>query len=268
MKSRSLFGAMIASLFLANAASAGQVWINSGHVVGVSHQSTVAHSKYRLSNSAFDMSIDNGAGTGVAGQYIAANLGAIAQLNNVTFNFVIEHIAGQGLIFRMGSQSESISETLSWGDFSNAPAGTSVTELGGESVGRSFNSLHIEARATAGNSTITFNDLMFTSALSVADGSFYDGSVSHTSGGSGEIAVQELFAGADLSTIDWTLTGQVMGFRTGVGGGLDEDIRFVVGQRMVEFTLSSVTAIPLPTPAALAAAGLLAIPALRRRRCS
>ena len=256
MRTHTILAVSVAAFALQGVVSAGQVWINSGQIANIVQLESVANSKYRLSQGNFDMSIDHGAGTN-PGQFISANLGNNSALSNVAFNFTVQHIAGEGVIFTMTNTNSSVTTTLSWGDFSAAPEGTTAGLLNGFAPDRSFNSLELSARAERIGSSMAFSGLTFSSGLSVADGAFYNGEVSTPGVGSD---VQRLVSDTDLSTIDWTLTGTLMGARDTSASG-DETVRFMIGHKQVAFSV-----IPLPTPAGLAVAGLLAIPALRRRR--
>ncbi|MDX2114096.1 MAG: hypothetical protein SFZ24_00565 [Planctomycetota bacterium] len=267
-----------AVLVCASHSLAGNVWINSSKVSNYTETGSVGQAKFRLSHTNFDMTVDRGQGTN-AGQFIQANLGNNTALNNVTFNFTLQHIAGQGLIFTMVNTKNTVTNAddatsvLSWGSFVSPPAGTTAVAIGGENAPgpsnpnaarQSFNTLRLDAQANRTQppgSSMAFSNLVFTSGLTVADGSFYSGSVVTPSGGPADAnEVQYLVSDMNLGAFDWTLTGSLVGYRDTLAGG-DEQVRFVVGLKQSNFNI-----VPMPTPMAMAGAGLLAVAGLTRRR--
>ncbi|MDX2147696.1 MAG: hypothetical protein SFZ23_09260 [Planctomycetota bacterium] len=261
----------IASIVASGCASqalAGQVFINSSKVKNLQVGGGVVQAKYRLSNGNFDMSLDRGQGTN-PGQFIQANLGNNNQLNNTAFNFVVQHIAGQGILFQMNKASDQSSNALSWGNFSSPMSGQSVSQLGGQSFygsGRGFNTLLLTARAewagnaaNPGSSSMSFSNLNFSSSeLAVADGAFISGAASTP--GTGAV-VQQLVSSVDLSQYSWSITGTITGLRlpANITAG-DELVSFVIGGKQSEFAL-----IPLPSTAALAGVGMMVMGGARRR---
>jgi hypothetical protein len=262
--------ASLAVVALAGSALGGQVWLNSSKIQGITETGSVGQAKFRLSQTNFDMTIDRGQGTNV-GQFIAANLGTNGQLNNVAFNFVLQHIAGEGLVFSMTNTNTTATSKLSWGSFTTPPGGTTTVMLGGERVAgpanpnaarRSFNALRLDAQANRTNppgSQMKFQNLVF-NGLPVADGALNNGMVTTPSGGPASAnIVQWVVSDTNLAAVNWTLTGTLTGYRdTAVGG--DEQVKFTIGEKQIDFTI-----IPLPAGVALSLAGL-GVVGLRRQR--
>ncbi|MDX2132473.1 MAG: VPLPA-CTERM sorting domain-containing protein [Planctomycetota bacterium] len=247
-------------------ALAGNVWLNSAKVSNYTETGSVGQAKYRMSNTNFDMSLDHGLGTN-PGQFISHGLGNNTQLNNVVFNFSVNFIAGEGMIFRMVNTNTNAAFNLAWGTFSSPlPAGTtnSVATLNGFAPNRSFNTIQLFADARFNPSQMQWSNLAFTSAgLTVADNSLLTGGQVENpenpgSPPPGTQHTQRIVSDMDLSTFNWTLTGQIRGYRTGAGG--DELTRYVIGLKESNFQI-----IPLPTGAGLAFAGL-GVLGVRRRR--
>ncbi len=266
-----IVAATVAVAGLASSAMAGSVWINSSAVQNYTETGSVGQAKYRLSQGNFDMTIDRGQGTNT-GQFIQANLGNNSQLSNVAFEFTLQHIAGEGLVFTMKNTSTNTETTLSWGTFTTTPAGTTAVLLGGEeapgpsnpdSDRQSFNVLRLDAQANRTNnqgSGMSFSDMVFTSGLSVADGALNDGSIVTPGGGpAAPNVVQNIVSDMNLAAMDWTLTGTLSGYRDSNAGG-DESVKFTIGLKQADFTI-----IPLPTPVTMAGAGLLMLAGVRRR---
>lgn len=254
---------------IAGAAQAGSLYINSSNVA-VTSEYAVAQAKYRLSHANFDQSLDNGAGTS-AGNFIQGGLGNNSFLASRSYNVSLEHKAGQGFIFTMNDGATT--SVLSWGTFASTPAGTTTAALNGKSAQwSSFNGLLIEARASRTDSWFEFSNVSFNAAgLTVADGSLdTSGTINPATTGPGYSGMpdaagfytQKLISDMDLSTIDWTFSATVKGFRDAVSGG-DETVRFTIGAKNYSYTLNIV---PLPGPAMMGMAGLGALACVRRRR--
>ncbi|MCC5786790.1 MAG: hypothetical protein JJU33_08835 [Phycisphaerales bacterium] len=237
----------------ATAASAGQVWINSDDITGVTVNQTVAAQKYRLSNNNWDMSLANQSSTANSADFIQANLGNNAQLSGRSYSFIVEHVAGQGFAFFMADMTGST--ILSWGAGLAFLGGTNAADLNSVLPNRSFNSIELEAWVRRDNASMSFSDLQFFAPDLDVDGSFFAGVAEN---GDGPIT-QRIVSDADLSLFDWSLTGTLVGARDSSAAG-DETVRFEIRQQNIDFVV-----IPLPTGAGLAGLGL-GLVALRRRR--
>ncbi len=241
-----------AAAWAASGASAGLVYINSDQVEIGGIQDAVMGAKYRMSNSNFDQSLDNGNGTS-AGQFIQASWGNNSFLNNRSFAFTVSHLANEGFIFTMSDGATS--KTLSWGDFAVTPSGTTSSLLGGQNAHSAFNAIFIEARAERDGSAMNFSNLLFTSAdLSIADGDFFGGTAALPNGA----ITQKLVSTVDLSTVNWSISGTVSGVRDTTSSG-DELVRFTIGGKVVEYTI-------VPAPGAAALIALAGVFGSRRRR--
>ncbi|MBX3355785.1 MAG: hypothetical protein KF724_08810 [Phycisphaeraceae bacterium] len=206
---------------------------------------TAASVKYRMSNSNWDMSLDNGKGTGSTANFIGANLGNNNQMSSRTYEFTLTHLAGQGLIWQLTDLGSGSTTTQAWGAFESNPGGTVQSALNGITPGASFNTLLIEARATRSGSSLEFSNLAFNSELAVADGAFTSGVVTPSTGGPGNsngFWNQTLVSTTDLASANWSFTGQIQGIRSGSGG--DEEVRFTIAMRDANVTI--------PAPGALA----------------
>jgi hypothetical protein len=220
---------------------------------------SVFTAKYRMSNTNFDQSIDDGRGTTIIGgqpTFISNGIGNNSQMSNVTYNFSIEHIAGEGFIFKMNSANvlNPTNFELGWGDFTTTPAQTSTvkyaTQMGaGTTPGNPFNILHIEARADNSAFSMAYSNLVFTGLDTVG---LITGQTA-----SGGIQDQWLYSSSDLSQINWKLTGQLIGARTGAGG--DETVRWTLSAK-------SGSAVPEPSTWAMLALPLAGAAFARLRR--
>jgi len=252
--SRSL--ALLASGLFAAAASATNVYVNSPLVTSYTASATVGGSKYRISNTNFDMTLDRGTDTGgPAGSFLQAGLGNHAFLNGIAYDFELGHVAGEGILFTMTRQGGA-STTLSWGTFTTPPPGTNAATLNGIAPGAVFNSVQISSVATAGNRSADLSNLVFSSgALTLADGTF--GSTLTTNAGSP--ATQLVVADVDLSQFDWSLSGTIVLTKQGTGG--DETVRM-----RLSLVDAVVTIIPEPGTASLFGLGLFGLAFVGRKR--
>jgi hypothetical protein len=259
------FVSSFVALAAASVASAGTVYVNSNSLYAGAIGDSVVGAKYRLSNTNFDQSLDNGAGTNTFGggknTFIQSNLGNVSTLNPRTYDFTLEHQAGKGFLYTL--KNGSTTTALVWGSgLSGVPGGAvsaaSLYDSATTTVtpGASFNSLYLEMRATNNTSQGTLSNLAFSGA-SVAGG-FINESVDNTTAGYGGTvgySRQRLVSDTDLSSFNWTLTGSIALSKSGTGG--DEATKFtVIGQ--------NVEAVPEPTSMAVLALGGIAL--LRRRR--
>jgi len=248
------------------AASAGIVYVNSSQLAPSAITDSVFAAKYRMSNSNFDQSIDNGAGT-TPGMFISKNLGNNNQLKTREYFFQLDHRVGQGFVFTMTNGTSA--STLAWGSgFSPAlPAGSGVAALlGGEAPGAAFNALLLEARAQRNNPTsfVTFTDIVFSSpTLVIGDGAFSSGSITNSSAGITTLAFtpevgraeQWLVSDSNLAVHDWSLSAIVRGSRDNASSG-DELVRFSIAGMHVQ---------TIPQPGTVVLAGLAFTLLIRRR---
>lgn len=250
----------------AGVASAGIVYVNSSQLSPSAIDDSVFTAKYRLSNSNFDQSLDNGTGTN-SGTFVSKNLGNNNQLKTREYLFRLDHRVGQGFIFSMTNGTSS--STLAWGSgFSpGLPAGAGVAALlGGEAPGGAFNALLLEARAQRSSPTsfVTFSDIVFSSpTLTLGDGAFNSGSITNTMTGTTTLAFtpevgrseQWLVSDGNLAMHDWSLSALVRGSRDNAASG-DELVRYSVAGMQVQ---------TIPQPGTIVLAGLAFTLLLRRR---
>jgi hypothetical protein len=192
---------------------------------------------------------------------VTATLGNVATTSGKVFDFVLEHRAGEGIIFSLDGPG-SLDRTVSWGSFTTSPGGVNRASLNGLLPPSAFNSLVLSARATQAGSSFEFDDLGFSGAgLSLVDGGFLSGTVTPSTGDPLGFVNQRLYSSVNLADVDWTLTGRISGTKLLTGG--DETVRFNVG-------FQQVTAAVVPEPSTLAMAGIgsvaLAGVGLHRRR--
>ncbi len=242
------------------AANAGLVYVNPTSMSAGTVNSTEVGAKYRLSNSNWDMSLDNGAGTSSSSNFLSAGLGNNNQLSGRTYSFTLTHTAGQGFVFTMLDTASNAATTLSWGTFASPPGGTTAAALNGQTPNGSFNSLLLEAKAGGNNASMQFSNLAFTSAtLLNGGGSWQNGTLTPSTSGPGQAAgtwSQRLIADSDMSQHTWTLSGLLHGTRTGSSGG-DE---------LTKITISGQDVAVVPTPGAMALLLTAGLVARRRRR--
>jgi hypothetical protein len=233
---------------------AATVYVNSNQLYAQSVLSSVVGAKYRLSNTNFDQSLDNGLGTTTFGAgkntFVQAQLGTVSQLNSRTYDFALSHVAGSGFTFTL-VHGQSVS-SLVWDQLVPLYIDANNTVL----PGASFNSLYLEMRTTSNTSAGTLCNLAFSGAT--VSGSFVNESITNTIAGNGGtvgFSKQRLVSDTDLSTFDWTLTGSIYLSKSVTGG--DEATKFTIIGQNVE---------AVPEPGTMAALGLGAAFLARRRR--
>ena len=237
---------------LGGVAQADQVWINPTGL-HVTQQRTVASFDYQIGPSM----------AGISTQYRWSEWQSMAQHREIggsesisgrAYEFTLSHYANQGVVFALRDLGTNEVQAVMWGAFSPHQFPQVPHEHAFDSP---FNALVLTASATAEGASVEFSDLVFSSALSSAHGAFEDGSVSTP----GEATrVQRLIASVNLASIDWTLSGTILGVRDSISGGPGL-AGFSIAQTMMTATL-----IPLPTPLWLGAVGLGLVLSARRRQ--
>lgn len=243
--------AMLAAALLAGAAQA-DIFINSDQVTIDGFNGTAAAAQFRMSNSSWDMALDNGLGTSKSANYISANLGNNNKLSDRTYAFTLTHLAGQGFSWELTDTGSGKTTTDSWGTFDVKPDGTVKSALNGLTPGASFNTLLVDARSTRSGSSMEFSRLAFNSGLSIADGSFVAGVLTPSTSGPGDAKGfwnQTLVSTTDLAKSNWSLTGLFHGQR--IGGGDDDAVGFSVSMRNATVTI--------PAPGAFALLGVVGL---------
>ncbi len=255
---------MTGLLLSAHSTSRAAVVSINGNPQAVSQGEIVASARLRASSNSWDVAISNGQSY-EARDAIRSNLERSFASPGREYDFTLEHIPGEGLVFSVTDTRTGRTTMHAWGTFSGSvPAYNAVPTLGGLAPGASFDALQIESRAMVARANTSFSNLDFSSPdLTVAGGSFYSASLTNSSvigtnpRGS---ATQELLADVDLSDYAWTFAGHVSFQRQSGAEGAD-DISFTVNLRSASFPS------PVPEPAGvlmlLAAAGSFAV---RRRR--
>lgn len=245
------------ALAACTSAMADQVWINSSRV-HIEHVHTVAEYGYALSPTNAEMSSVY-RWTQPTGLHASQNLGGTESLSGRAFDFSLQHILGEGYIFSLRDTVTQEVSVISWGTFLNHPYGNQPPQANEHSFQTPFNALVLTAQASSEQSSIEFSNLVFSSVLTVADGAFESGFAS-TPGE--ETRVQRLVSSVNLASINWTLSGTILGIRDSLLGGAGVTA-FTIGQAQAQM---SMVIIPLPTPLTMGAAGLGLIMFLARRR--
>ncbi len=273
-----IFAVLVAAATLSAAGASAQAaplyFINSNNAQFSSAGTPVATARYLLSNTNYDINITNSTSSVTPTNIVTGNLGNNATLSGRTFEFTLEHRAGEGFIFSLTSpaagSSSALSSTVAWGTFSTSLTGNVAASLNGDTPDESFNVISLFARGDRNQSSMAFENLSFSSTtLSLADGGFVTGVASTSAGGTPtgfftnaptttafNQYTQSLVSTADLSQHDWTLTGSLTGARVGSGG--DAQVAFEIKMRN-----ATVAVIPEPSMAILPLTGLLLV---RRRR--
>jgi len=258
-----ILAATVAVAGLSSSALAGTVLINSSNVQ-LGTQTTVGGAKYKLSTGNWDQAVWAGSGgttssfNGTTGNFISNNLGGAGELNNVVMSFSLSYAAGDGFTFEMnnGTTTYSLRWADSVGSYANSGTSESTSILNGVSAtANSFNLIEIFVRSTTNGAGTYMNatDLQFTAASQTVIGALHD-----SEQGPNSSETQYIASTTDLSTFDWTLTGNFQG--NGASSGGAEGIKVEIGFKNNNFTI-----IPLPTPVTMAGAGLLMLAGVRRR---
>ncbi|MDX2149997.1 MAG: hypothetical protein SFV54_04630 [Bryobacteraceae bacterium] len=200
------------------AAHGSMIYVNSDLVSGFSTVSTVVGVKYRLSPNNFDMTLGLTASGGNPQHRITSNLGSLAVLSGATIDWELQHLTGEGFVYRVARAG--VTSTLSWGTFSSTPAGTTVTNFRGTTPGAAFDALVLNARSIRNPSSLSYSAMTFSSpTLTTSTGTFQTGMVMTPGTNS---ATQLLVSPMNLAAHNWTVKGTVTGVRAGNGG--DDDV--------------------------------------------
>ena len=275
---RCLAGALTAAVSTAIPDAVGaEYFVNSlGVTLSELPRNPQLGASFRLSQSAFDLEMDAGGGPGYFPEpnvaFLGAQLGDLTSMAKAPFRFTLEHRAGEGYLFTATQPGSGVSKMIAWGSGFSVSLPSTVTYselLRGESPGLSdggkptqYNGLFLEARSTQSGSSLQFSDLSFSSPSLVYGGGEFDSGIvtpatidpwDDPSASLPEAGYwrQLLVADGNLASHDWTLSGTLMGDRSGPLG--DDEVRFSLEGVQVEATnarqtFSTVTAvIPEPT---------------------
>lgn len=241
---------------------------------------------FRLSPSAFDLEMDAGGGPGhfpePSPDFLGAQLGDLTTMAKAPFRFTLEHRVGEGYLFTATRQGSGVGKMIAWGSGFGVTLPSTVTVsplLRGEAPGMSnggsptvYNGLFLEARSTQAASSLKFSDLSFSSPTLVYGGGDFDGGTvtpdtidpwDDPSAALPEAGYwrQLLVADANLGSHDWTLSGTLMGDRSGPLG--DDEVRFLVEGVQVEASYSrgtlSTVGLVIPEPATWVSGACLAL---------
>jgi hypothetical protein len=214
--------------------------------------------RYRYGKTGWEQAVgyDGSQGFYVANNSELGNNYPYPNINGVVFDFTLNYSAASGYTFTL--TNGAFSSTDSWT--------TQLLGPGIQSTGKGYNAILLQARAnvTTGatsNDQMNVTDLVFSSALS-STGSLGNMNVAQTGVGTTE-DYQWLIADTDLSLIDWSLSGKVMGALVCESGTAD-----CIAQESVKFNIAtkSVSTVPVPAAAWLMGSGLVALSAIARRR--
>ncbi len=178
----------------------------------------IATARYRLDNTNWDMAIFNEQpGPPSPADFVVLDLGNQTALSGDTFRFSLENRAAQGLIWKLYDNSDvngPAGGTVAWGTFAPALLSPFVkADLDGELPNQFFNGINFELRAFAPLSEMHLSNVTFSGATVVGSignvSAFYDNSLSSY--------VASIASDTDLSTFDWTLSGQIRGVKSGGG---------------------------------------------------
>lgn len=243
---------------------ANLIYINSSQINFGGVLSSVANARFRPNGNNWDQSVERGDVPVSALTIVTLN---ITNNNNAWVNtpfaFTLEHVPASlsvpaevgGFIFTLigsdnGNPDAAGTYRVSWGTFATPPGGTNVATLNGLAPTASFNSIVLSMQSTLTGSSLQFSNLSFTgTGLTIADGSFINGSASPSGVSPATANGQRLLADVDLRQFAWTLSGNLLANR---GAGSEEAVRFAIGVQNAAFTL-------VPEPGSLALVGLVLI---------
>lgn len=199
---------------------------------------TVSESRYRLSNSNWDMAIVQPGGPN--GSTPTAGLGNVAQLSARTFGFTLSHTVGAGFSFTMTNTA----------DATNTATITYDTNA-------SFNALQFEVRSSADSGSMSVSDFAFTYGAGLTGpATIPDLAVSGNGGG----LSTWLASRANLSLFNWSVIGTIAGSK-GITG-CDECVKLSFRATNAEIP----TPIPLPAAGSLLFGAVAGLGLLARRQ--
>jgi hypothetical protein len=230
-----------------------------------------------MSNNNYDQQLTNEGWNSAGTNPQNGNLGIVDALNNKTFDFSLEYKFGQGYIYTMKNNANSNQYVTAWGTFSSPSLPTVGPTVEGSIIsvnvagtmgspleappGAGFNSISIYSSASANSGTsaqcngsgpsvyscVQLSNLAFTSSSLTPAGSRSWAPTTVASTGTTARGYQQLYSDVDLSTISWTLSGTVLGYKGGTGG--DESVKMVINTRNVTFgTPAPSQPVPGPLP--------------------
>lgn len=279
MKPR-LFALLLAVCLLTANAHAAEIFVNDPLVTNITPvaNSTIFGAKYRISQGNWDLSLGMSDDTANAATYLQSNPGNTSALSAITWNFRLQHILGEGIVFTLfrSTTTALVQHILSWGTFTTPPGGTTDDTLpNGGNPGtltpeRPYNALNITAKALSQangtqTGTVTLANLALSSpTLTLSPGSAF---ISTTYLPGSGLTTQRIFLNGDFSQHNYTLTGLVT--LTKSSSGCDECAALSLTGSSVtaDFPQPPGAAVPEPASLALTAGGLflLALGSLRRR---
>jgi len=279
MKTGFLGPALVVFLFAPHAPAA-TIYVNDPVITGITPvaNSTIYGGKYRISQGNWDLSLGMSDDTANAATYLQSNPGNTSALSGVTWNFRLQHIVGEGVIFTLFRTTTSglVEHILSWGTFTAPPGGTTDNFLpNGGSPGtltpeRPYNSINITAKALSQangtqTGTVTLTNLAVSSpTLSLSPGSAFLNTTYLPGSG---LTTQRMLINGDFSQHAYTLTGLVTLSKTTNGCDECAALSFTGSSVTADFPQPPAAEVPEPATAGLIASGLLLIVlgSLRRR---
>jgi hypothetical protein len=277
MKSRVFAPLILLTAFVSNG-FATDVYVNDPIITGILPvaNTTVFGATYRVENGGGNgdqtLGLDE-AGTAIAGPYLGRNLGNRTQLTTIEWNFELEHIIGQGLVFTLSRLNGStlVEHIIGWGTFAPAlPGGSTVDPTLPNPVGAftpesPYNAINLSVSTTlqaSETNSVAIGGLIFSSpTLTLSAGSAFVGMF----GSNNTDAFQQILLDGDFAQHNWTVTGTVTIVKS--NNGCPECAVFAITGSTVEADFPA-AAIPEPASFGYAAGGLLLliIGSLGRRR--
>ena len=279
MRTRIFAPLIFLSAFVSNG-FATDVYVNDPIITGILPvaNTTVFGASYRVENGGGNgdqLLGQTEAGSPLAGPSLGRNLGTRTQLTNVTWNFELEHILGQGLVFTLSRVVSSVlvEHIIGWGTFTPAlPGGSTVdptlpNPIGTTTPGQAYNAITLLVDTGLNGSdtnTVTIAGLAFSSpTLTLSAGSVLNAGMS---GSNGTDASQRILLDGDFAQHNWTLTGTVNIVKS--NNGCPGCAVFAITGSTVEADFPQPVVVPEPATYGYAASGLLLliIGSVRRRR--